>query len=134
METEMVHVNEDFDGIVICPQCEKRKRANFSAFRGRGSRTLKVKCTCETHFQISIDFRRSYRKKIDFTGVYTTLSYKKDKGEMHILNLSAHGIGFRTTNLSVPSVGEMIRMQFTLDDKKQSEIEKEGIVRHVDFF
>ena len=132
METEKVYVNEDFDGIVVCPQCEKRKRANFSAFRERRSKTLKVKCTCETHFQISIDFRRSYRKKTDFSGVYTRLSYKKDQGDIHILNLSAHGIGFRTTNLSVLSVGDKIRMQFTLDDQRQSEIAIEGIVRNVD--
>jgi hypothetical protein len=132
MDTEKVYVNEAFDGIVICPQCEKRKRANFSAYRGHGSRTLKVKCTCETQFQISIDFRRAYRKKTDFPGMYTRLSYKKDKGDMHILNLSANGIGFRTTNLSVLSIGDKIRMQFTLDDQKQSEIEIEGVVRNVD--
>jgi hypothetical protein len=131
METEKVFVDEDFDGIVTCPQCEKRKRANFSAFRGSRSRMLKVKCTCESYFQISIDFRRSYRKKTDFAGVYTTLSYKKDKGEMHILNLSANGIGFTTTHASVLSVGDKIRMQFTLDDQKQSHIEKEGVVKNV---
>ena len=132
METEKVFVNDDFDGIVICPQCEKRKRTNFSAFRGRRNRTFKVKCTCETHFQVLVDFRRSYRKKTDFTGVYTRLSYKKEKGEMHILNLSARGIGFRTTDLSGLSQGDKIRMQFTLDDQKHSKIDTEGIIRNVD--
>ena len=132
MNTEKVYVNENFDGILICPQCEKRKRTNFSAFRGHGRRAFKVKCTCETHFQILVDFRRSYRKKTDFVGVCTRLSYKKDTGEVRILNLSAHGIGFRTATMSALSIGDKVRLQFTLDDKKQSEIIKEGIVRNVD--
>lgn len=132
MEPQKVFVNDDFEGIVVCPQCEKRKRANFSTFRGRKNRTLKAKCICNTRFDIVVDFRRSYRKKTDITGMYTRLSYKKDKGEMHILNLSAYGIGFRTSTMPVFSIGDKVRLQFTLDDKKKSEIEKDAIVRNVE--
>jgi hypothetical protein len=132
METEKIYVNKDFEGIIVCPQCEKRKRTNLSAYKARGNKALKVTCACGTHFQISVDFRRSYRKKTDFGGCYTRLSYKKDKGEIQILNLSAHGIGFRTATKSALSIGDQVRLEFTLDDQKQSSIEKDGIVRYVD--
>ena len=131
MDTEKVYVNENFDGLLICPQCDKRKHANFSIYKGRGSKPLRVACDCGTHFYISVDFRRSYRKKTDIGGRYTRLSYKKDKGIMRIINLSAHGIGFRTANKSALSMGDQVKLEFMLDDQKQSRIEKDGIVRTV---
>jgi len=131
MEIEKVFINENFDGLLICPHCKKRKLANFSTFRDSKRRTLKVKCTCESHFRILIDFRRSHRKKTNLDGAYTKLSDSKVKGKMQVLNLSVSGIGFITRDLYVLSLGDRVRIRFTLDDQKQSEIEKESVVRTV---
>lgn len=77
-----------------------------------------------------MDFRQHYRKETNLDGIYSNLSKEKEKGEMQVINLSMNGIGFTVQGSDIFSVGDQLKLNFSLDDDKQSEIEVAVIVRH----
>jgi hypothetical protein len=124
-----VYVNEDHEGTIICPNCEKNKRADFSKY-GESREPLKVKCGCGCLFNIIIESRRYYRKKINIPGHYTVPGSDK-AGSIVVEDLSFTGIRFRTRLIHNLQVGETVDLQFVLDNKKKSEIYKRAIVKRV---
>ena len=126
-----VFVDEDDKVVLACPQCGNTKRVNLSSLKGYNKKNLKVKCTCSSHFAVSLEYRKYRRKKTNLEGTYEILSKGSKKDLMQVANLSIGGIGFSTRSFGTVSVGDRMKLSFTLDDKKQSEVEKEVVVRHV---
>jgi hypothetical protein len=137
MAHAQAYVDETDRFVMVCPQCGNIKHVylnSIKAIRGRKKRNLKVRCTCQSIFSVSLNYRRFYRKQTRLLGSYRNLSNRKEKGEIQVTNLSMSGIGFITVSSNALSVGDKIKLNFTLDDNKQSEIEKSGIVRWIDGF
>ena len=55
----------------------------------------------------------------------------KDRGMMEILDLSRSGLRMEINTDAEIKVGDILKLQFTLDDKQNSEVTKEVIVRSI---
>ena len=134
MKIKKIYVNDNEKGTLTCEQCGKTKVINFSHFKNVG-KPLKVKCSCEHFFFVTIEVRKFYRKSTHLIGEYIKISSDAtkglEKGSMIVEDLSRTGLGFRTKTPHNICVADMLRVRFVLDDAKHSEVSKSVIVRQV---
>ncbi len=117
---------------VICPACNTSKTISAEPYRGKKS-AIKARCGCGEIFLLRLDFRDHYRKETNLPGTYSiTTPDKAGGGVIHIHNISREGIGFTVNGRHHLEQGLEIILEFQLDDKKQTQLRKEAIVRLVE--
>jgi len=131
METLKVHVSQDGYSSFSCPSCEKGYRVSVARFKNK-KHTLVTRCKCGERFEVDLNFRRFYRKKIDIVGEFINLS--SDSGTwslMTVINLSMSGLRFTAVGPTGIKKDDKLRIKFTLDDKRADSIDKDVVVREV---
>jgi hypothetical protein len=131
MTTKKVFVDENDEALVVCPQCGKTKRVNISSFKDKNIRNLQAKCPCGSLFPISLEFRRFHRRETSLDGRYMNLSGGNEGGKMRVVNLSLGGIGLIDLSFCHFKVGDRVNLSFSLEDKRKSEIDIIGVVKHM---
>ena len=94
MEIRKVTVKEDDVASISCPSCQKTKKIPVGHYKETGKRQLKVKCCCDNVFDISLEYRRHYRKQTKLLGKSINFSSDREQQDIIIENISAGGIGF----------------------------------------
>jgi hypothetical protein len=130
MDVQKCFVNAEGIAIIKCPQCEVIKHLPGAEFRGR-QHTLKVRCTCDYAWNILLDFRRHYRKKTELSGAYVLDPPASGGGRLTVLNISRSGVGFSVKGIHEIKTGQKARLQFTLDNRKQTHIDKHVVIKAV---
>jgi PilZ domain. len=122
----------DFKGIVIfvCPNCGDLQKENAETYKNVAG-PIKIQCKCGNTYDVQIEFRTSYRKEATLEGRYSTLSNPGKWARIIIKNLSFEGCGFETMAANMLHSDEEIRVEFKLDDIKNSQIKKRAVVRSV---
>jgi len=131
MNTLTVHVRGDNTATLVCPSCNAVK--NFSAAKYRNMRhRLTVRCHCKTSFPVLLNFRRNFRKPTNLPGTYEIISARGcGGGVIQVNNLSRDGAGFTVSGLHRIEPGQVVMIEFHLNDKKQTVLKKEVLVRSV---
>jgi len=131
---EKVFITSSNTATFVCPQCGNVTTANVAKFAAIDKRVkVKCRCSCGHNFAVSLEKRRQYRKTTDLPGMYF---YRMgngdlDKGIMRVVDISTTGIKLSLNVERHFDVGEMLRVEFHLDDKRRTFIEKRVIVRNV---
>jgi hypothetical protein len=125
----IVYVNDKHVAIIVCEKCGKWREKEVSSFINR-NKTLKVKCACENIFDIILEVRSCYRKKINIKGIYIKKGETKEEVAF-IEDISQKGIGLRTKYENNIKVGDILNIRCTLDNKKHSEISKHVMVKYI---
>ncbi len=129
--SEKIYVSDDGRATITCPQCGLTRQARVDHYCGK-KHTLKVNCGCGLSFVVQLEFRRMYRKKTDLKGTYRVISSGGGGGQAAINDLSRNGLGFTVSGIHSLRIGQRALVDFTLDNRKQSRLQKEVIVRSVD--
>lgn len=145
---QRVFVKSDDRATINCPECQLAKTVAVGKFRSN-RHIIKVRCTCDHSFPVSLDFRKFYRKKTALSGTYATptssLDSKKsrpagvyglqtptmDIGHILVTNVSCGGIQFTTPGSHTIKIGQEARIVFTLDDRRHTQISRRVIVQSV---
>jgi hypothetical protein len=133
MDTERtakkLYKDKNNDVTISCQHCGNSKTISVTKFKKLFT-PIKVKCICQASFYISIESREYYRKAVNLHGTY--LHHRsKNFDYIYIENLSLSGIGFKTNMNSNLQIDDIIEIRFTLDNNKQTDICKTGIVKRV---
>ena len=131
---QKVFISNNNTATFVCPQCGNVSTVNVAKYAALDKRvTVKGKCICGHHFSVSLEKRRQYRKETNLPGNY----YRRlsdgdlDKGIMRVVDISYKGLKLKL-NVERPfAIGEMLRVEFHLDDNRRTFIEKQVIVRNV---
>ena len=124
-----LYKNHNNEVTISCPHCAHSKTISVTKFKKLFT-PIKVKCVCQASFYISIESREYYRKAVKLHGTY--LHHRsKNFDYIYIENLSLSGIGFKTSMKNHLRVDDIIQIKFTLDNNKQTEICKTGVVKRV---
>ena len=116
---------------IQCPSCHLVKNIAVSKFRN-SRHTFKVRCNCGHTFLVSLDFRRHYRKPTELTGSYKVIvPAGHGSGKMQVNNVSRSGVDFSVSGRHSISIDQKIIITFKLDNKKETEIQKQVIVRRI---
>lgn len=129
-EIHKIYVDTDNNATLLCPHCGTSKTANIEKLKSRGD-PLRIRCTCGATFSVTFEFRKAHRKETNLVGHYCRLPVRENWLGMTVRNISSTGIGFETFSPHGLGKGDKIRVRFTLDDAKQSGIERDVIVRVV---
>jgi len=116
---------------VICPACNRAKHISAEPYRHK-KHAIRVRCACGEVFTLRLDFRRHYRKLTNLPGTYAIITPDTPGGGLiHIRNISRSGIGFTVSGRHNLKKGLRIILTFKLNDRKQTNLRKEAIVRSV---
>lgn len=131
MKITKVYINQENEGEIICPSCDKTRAVNISNQRVP-LRPIKVKCTCGDSFSILLEYRKYHRKRVNIPGrLLDTISHA-EVGEIWVTSLSVTGIGFEVTTPHEFGVNDVFEIQFTLDDDYDAVISEEIVLKRID--
>ena len=123
-------VRPDNTAVLTCPHCGNQKVVKAGLFKGH-KRKIKIQCSCQKVFIVNLEFRDRVRKKVNLKGTYINHSQKECSGHLIIQNISVTGLAFITFDGRDFNVGDELIVEFTLDDKYETEMRKEVIVMSV---
>ncbi len=131
---EKVFVTENNTATFICPNCSFSKTADVSKYKDINEEIrIKLKCKCRHTFSVSLERRASFRKDVELGGTFTHRSSKGviEKGSLFVNNISRNGVKFKVKVEPRFREGDNILLEFQLDDKHQSLIKKEVVIRSI---
>ncbi len=129
--TVKAFVNDSGMASISCPACGLVREASVAKFRNQ-KHVLAVKCKCGVSFKIHLEFRKFFRKNTDLEGVYTILPPDAGGGRVQIKNISRTGIGFSVSGRHTIQIGQNAKLKFTLDNRKNTTLDKFVIIKSVD--
>jgi len=131
---EKVFITSNNTATFVCPQCGNVTTADVSKFASINKK-ISVNCTCNCghHFKVSLEKRRQYRKSTNLAGVYfyRLENGDVDKGNMRVVDISTTGVKLKLNVERNFDIGDMIRVEFHLDDKRRTLINRNVVVRNV---
>ena len=132
MDLKIVHVDGENFGTISCPYCGAKKRVSAEKFKGQQHK-LTVRCKCQNHFDVQLNFRRYYRKSVALPGEIMIPSSKmSDWMKMTVCDLSRSGLRFKMFDFAVIKKGDILRVKFSFETKKLVLLDKEVVVNFVD--
>ena len=129
-EPKKVYVRPDGTAVLTCPHCNIQREVQAESFKGYKHK-LKVKCSCKETFMVFIEFRNRVRKKTNLRATYINHSQDDSSGFLTIQDVSVTGLSFSSRDLKNFKVGDILTVEFTLDDEYRSQIIKKIIIRDI---
>lgn len=129
METVRVFVSQGNRTAVTCPFCQKTSSVSVSKYKGV-KHTLVTQCSCQQRFKVELNFRQYHRKNVKLIGENLNISSgSSDWYTIVVVNLSLIGMRFKVIGPTDIKKGHILRVRYTLDNQKATQIEKEvGVV------
>lgn len=125
---------EDHTIAFDCPKCHLR--AKVALDKVGHTYHCRVKCSCGNVFNAEIEFRERSRKQLDIPGRYelvgraTAALTASGGGNCRVIDLSRSGLAFLKNGGRQLNTGEIVRVNFRLDDAEATEIVQDCQVRH----
>jgi hypothetical protein len=130
MEPQKAFVREDGTTVLKCPFCRHARTVSVSKIKDK-KKIIKVKCSCQQSYTVSLELRKMYRKSTNLNGRYINLSLNNESGMMIVKDVSMGGIGFEAVGRCRIELEHELEVTFTLDDTHSSVIKKQVVVRIV---
>jgi len=130
---EKVYITNTNMATFICPQCKKNLTVDVSKY-AKIDQTVKVKskCSCGNSWISVLEKRKQYRKGANLKGIYKYIVDGKeaDRGKMTIMDISAGGVKLKLDVDRNLKTGNLLELEFKLDDSKQTLMRKTVIIRN----
>jgi hypothetical protein len=130
MEPQKAFVREDGTTVLKCPHCRHARTVSVAKLKDK-KKLIKIKCSCQQSYSVSLELRKMYRKDTNLNGQFTNLSLNNEKGSMLVKDVSMGGIGFTVIGRNRIQKEHELEVVFTLDDAHSSVIKKQVVVKIV---
>jgi len=131
---ETVYVTSSNTAVFRCPQCQRAKSVDLSTF-GELKPPLRFKLTCPCGHVASavLTKRKRYRKGTHLPGTYVHYvnGQPRGKGTMTVKDLSTNGMKLVLAGSGSIAPGDLLKIEFRLDDAQRSLVQKKVVVRNV---
>jgi hypothetical protein len=134
MMTEKVYITSKQMATFICPKCQKSKTVNVSKYASLDKIVkVKVTCPCGYGYTSILEKRKKYRKETNLPGSFVHLVDGRQAGGglMTVKDLSTSGLKIQINSKHNCKVGDVILVEFCLDDSHRTLIKKKVIVRNI---
>ena len=132
--TEKVYITSKQMATFICPKCQKSKTVNVSKYASLDKIVkVKVSCPCGYGYTSILEKRKKYRKETNLPGsfVHFVDGRQVGGGLMNVKDLSTSGLKIHTNVQHGCTIGDVVLVEFSLDDVHRTMIKKKVIVRNV---
>jgi len=129
----MVHINNEKTATLICQECKKIKIVDVSNYAKLDKRIfVNAKCPCGNKFRALLNKRKQFRKETNLKGTYSNISQNNQPriSKMKVCDLSMTGMKLKLGADENVSIGDILDIEFFLDDIHQSFIKKKVIVKN----
>lgn len=130
---EKTWIDRDNTVTFSCRQCKKTRVIDASRFSGH--KRAKIRCPCGSISKIQLEYRRQYRKETDLPGLYKVIpadNTPPESGRMKVVDISRNGVRLRFQTPVFLTPGDRLHIQFHLDDKTATFVERDVIVQNID--
>lgn len=132
MSVQKVFITGKSEAVIVCGKCGQSKtiEADAAAIRGK---TAQIRCkTCGNSFQVVFEARAKYRKDTALEGHYFRKRPEGDEfGQMAVYDLSLGGMRFQPIGKAAFEPGDVLTVDFQLDDAQKSTVRASVIVRSI---
>ena len=129
--TQTILVKEDLLASITCPSCHQVREQDVSSFMGVESRVrIRCKCRCGHFFHVQLERRLFVRKDVSLPAV-CRVQERGYKLQGTVTDISQSGLRVHLSTLVSLNVGMRVSLSFNLDDRDNSFIEKQGIIRSI---
>jgi hypothetical protein len=132
--TNRVYITSNNLATFSCPTCRKSKTVDMAKHsRIEKAVNIRVKCICGHIYPVTLERRKQFRRHTDLPGTFYLMAgdSRTVKGSMVVLDVSRTGLKFKIHGEHRMVEGDRLRVEFHLDDKNNSLIEKEVIIRKI---
>ena len=127
-----VHLSPQKTFLVVCPHCNQSKIFNLNDLPPNSPNPFTYGCRCGWFSSVLLNYRRSYRKRVNLAGMFTVPSEsKKIERICTILDISATGMQIMTDFFKTISEGQLIHTTVVLDDKLRTRLELHCVVLRI---
>lgn len=124
-----IFVSRENKANFTCPKCTKTKTVDVSRLVMENKKlNIRVRCACGHVYPLLLDRRRFYRKMTRLPGIFK-LDQNMKEFPMTVSNLSRFGVEFKSSESGNLKIGDLIEVEFRLDDKSRSMIRKKVIIK-----
>ena len=137
-----LNIGKDKQALLSCPSCLLVREVSLDKFAGH-RHFLRVNCSCGITYGVNLNYRQHYRKEVSIGGYFTIEGQDLGMVDLNkvetlptncrINNISLGGLGFTALSRVPFEVGDKLKIIFTLDKMPPETIEKEIIVRSINF-
>ena len=118
----------------ICPKCKRSKTVSVARYAQMDKMIrVTVRCPCGHAYSTMLEKRKKYRKQTNLPAKYIHLVDGKHVGQglLTIRDLSAGGMKLKISGNHNLAVGDIIQVEFHLDDANRTLIKKKVIIRNM---
>jgi|WetSurMetagenome_2_1015567.scaffolds.fasta_scaffold133167_2 hypothetical protein len=131
MKRHKIYVTNRSRVSLVCPHCGMYRPVSVTKVRVLG-KPVKARCTCGQSFVVEFERRNLHRKAISLPGSFrkpdsTDLGY----GDILVEDLSRGGLAFRVVGQGGVEEGDLLDLQFQLDDPERTPVRVRVLVRHI---
>ncbi|MBT8369411.1 MAG: PilZ domain-containing protein [Deltaproteobacteria bacterium] len=133
---QTVPVSNKVKAIFRCSKCRRTEAADISNYINlEKTLNFNVNCLCGYKYTAILDKRKQHRKETNFLGTFVQLIDGKEvySGTMTVCDLSLSGVKLKVNAEHLFSIGDLLQVDFELDDLKKSNIIKKVIIRNFAF-
>ena len=132
---EKTYITRKKTATLICPKCQRSKTVDVSQFVITSNKNIKinVKCPCGHAFTSFLERRKRYRKETKLPGSFARFVADKPAGRGYLLirDLSSTGMKIEVYENFKFSEGDILKIEFQLDDSKKTLITKKVVIRSI---
>ena len=132
--TEKVYITSNQMATFVCPKCQKSKTVNVSQYASL-DKIIKVKVTCPCGYGYTsiLEKRKKYRKETNLPGSFIHLADGRQVGSglMTVKDVSISGLKIKINSQHNFIAGDIIQVEFYLDDSHRTLIKKKVIARNI---
>ncbi|MBW1892446.1 MAG: PilZ domain-containing protein [Deltaproteobacteria bacterium] len=129
--SQKVFIAQNNTATFVCPECQKSKTTDVSKYKNIETAVrVKCKCPCGHSYSVLLERRKHIRKNLNLTGTFINIK-NSGRGNMTVTDLSRSGLRIKLNSPQDLVPGDKLNLEFILDDKQRSVVNKEVIVRSI---
>jgi len=117
-----------------CPQCKNTRTVDVTKHKALDKAVkIKIHCPCGHDYPVLIERRKQFRKTVSLPGTCMRVYNQRraGTGAMVVKDVSRHGLSIRVNDVAYMKIGDILEVNFKLDDTKGSAIQKEVLIRKI---
>ena len=132
---EKVYITKNQKANFACPVCQISKTVDVSKYIKSDKKVkINAKCPCGHTFTSFLERRKHYRKETNLPGSFVRYVAGKPAGRANavVRDLSSTGMGLEVNENSKLSEGDVLEIQFRLDDPKSTLITTKVVIKTIE--
>jgi len=123
-----IYLADSHDVTFGCTKCGQVQKIDIEGML-LTKKGFRFRCKCNELYDV--EFRKEYRKHVKIAAKYDNLS-RSESGEAIIENISMGGIGLTVLPRTQFKEGDLLRLDFLLDNLKRTNISLDVRIKHID--